>query len=102
MPPATTQDRTFWWMVSALFLAVFPFFSLGLFVHTYCENRPIMLVLAGLGVATLYFLVRFWPLTLLRRVGTILAILLCLIEISFNLWFFVWATRVCAEQQRLH
>jgi hypothetical protein len=89
-------------MVAALLLAALSYFSFGGLVHTYCEKRPVMVVLAALGLAIVYFLVRFWPLTLLRRVGTILAILLCLIEISFSLWFFVWATRVCAEQQRLH
>lgn len=89
-------------MVAALFLVALSCFSFGLFVHNYCENRPVMVVLAALGVGTLYFLIRFWPLTLLRRAGTILAILLCLFEISFNVWFFVWATRACAEQKRLH
>jgi hypothetical protein len=102
MQRATTQEGTVWWMISALFLAVSSFLSFGLFVHTYCENRPIMLVLAALGVVTLYFLIRLWPRTLLRRAGTILAVLLCVFEISFNLWFFVWAMRVCAEQLKLH
>jgi len=89
-------------MVSALSLATLSYLSFGLFVHTYCENRPVMLVLAAFGVVTLYFLIRFWPPTLLRRVGAILAILLCVFEISFNVWFFVWATRVCADQRKLH
>lgn len=102
MARPSTQGHIIRWMVAALFLAMFSLFSFGLFVHTYCENRPIMVVLAALGVATLYFLIRRWPLTLLRRAGTILAILLCLFEISFNLWFFLWATRVCAEQLKLH
>ncbi len=30
-----------------------------------------------------------------------LAILFCLLEITFNLWFFLWATRVCAAQRRM-
>ena len=60
------------------------------------------MVLAAAGVGTLYFLVRVWPPTLLHRAGAILAILLCMFEIGFNLWFFVWTTRICAEQNRLH
>ena len=89
-------------MASALLLAALSYLSFGLFVHTYCENRPIILVLAAVGVVTLCFLIRCWPPTLLQRAATILAILLCLFEISFNLWFFEWATRICADQKRLH
>ncbi|MGC2793215.1 MAG: hypothetical protein WA899_14405, partial [Candidatus Sulfotelmatobacter sp.] len=64
------QSRSVWWMVSALSLAALSYLSFGLFVHTYCENRPVVLVLAAVGVVTLYFLIRCWPLTMLQRVGT--------------------------------
>ena len=101
MARPVSQGPTFWWMLAAVFLAAVSYFSFGLFVHTYCENRPIMAVLAALGIGTLYFLIRFWPSTLLRRTGTILAILVCLFEISFNVWFFAWATHICAEQKTL-
>jgi hypothetical protein len=88
-------------MVAALVLAVLSYFSFGGLVHSYCENRFVMVLLALLGVAAVFVLVRFWPATALRRVGAVLAILLCLFEITFDIWFFVWAARVCAEQQRL-
>jgi hypothetical protein len=89
-------------MVAALFLAVLSFLSFPLFVHTYCENRPIMLALATCGMGTCYCLIRFWPLTLLRRIGAALAVLLCLLGVCFNLWFFSWATHICAQQKALH
>jgi hypothetical protein len=102
MAGTAARGRTVWWMLAALCLAALSYLSFGFFVHTYCENRPIMLLLAAFGVATLYFLIRFWPPALLPGVGSILAILLCLCEITFNVWFFVWATRICAEQRELH
>jgi hypothetical protein len=44
--------------------------------------------------------IRGWPLTVLSRMVAVLTILLCLLEITFNVWYFVWASRVCAEQKR--
>jgi len=38
-------------MLAASLLAVLSYLSFPLFIHTYCENRPIMLILAVLGVA---------------------------------------------------
>lgn len=101
MPSGLVRMRFLRLMVVAFLLTVASYVSFFAFVHTYCENRPVMLVLAALGVGTLYLLARAWPLTLLRRVGAIFAVLLCLSEITFNLWFWVWATRVCAEQRKL-
>ncbi len=43
-----------------------------------------MWTLAALGAGTIYFLLRFWPMTPLRRIGVISAIVLCLLEIGFN------------------
>jgi len=90
-----------WCILAALILAALSFLSFPAFVHTYCENRPIMLILAAMGAGTSYLLVRFWPLTPLRRVGAMLAILLCLLEITFNVWFFAWASHACAAQERM-
>jgi hypothetical protein len=92
-----SQGRIIWCMLAALVLAALSYLSFPA-----CENRPIMLILAAMGVGTIYLLIRFWPLTPVRKVGAMLAILLCLLEITFNVWFFVWATRVCAAQMRMH
>jgi len=91
---------TAWSFVVALFLAVI---SYGCFVavHTYCENRPVNVVLSVAGASVIYFLMRSWPVGGLRRVAAVLAILICILEIIFNVWFFSWATKVCAEQKRL-
>jgi hypothetical protein len=97
-----SQGRIIRCMLAALVLAALSYLSFPAFVHTYCENRPIMLILAAMGVGTIYLLIRFWPLTPVRKVGAMLAILLCLLEITFNVWFFVWANRVCAAQKRMH
>jgi hypothetical protein len=102
MAQTGARDWSLWGFAAALFLAALSYFSMAACVHTYCENRPVMLALAVLGLGTTCFLIRFWPSSKLRRVGTILAILLCLLEIAFNAWFFLWATKVCAEQKRLN
>jgi hypothetical protein len=95
-------DRSTWGIAIAPLLLLLSLISFGLFVHTYCENRPVMMALAMAGVGTGYFLLRQWPRTLWRKVAAILALLMCLFEIGFNGWYFAWATRVCAEQRRLH
>jgi hypothetical protein len=93
-------DRSTWAVVIALLLSLFSVMSFGLFVHTYCENRPVIVALAAAGAGTGYFLLRTWPAVAWRRAVAILALVLCLFEIGFNLWYFAWATRVCAEQLR--
>lgn len=97
----SAAGRTIWGVGIALFLTVVSYLSFFAFVHTYCENRPVMVVLAVAGMGTVHFVIRGWPLTVLSRVVGVFAILLCLLEITFNVWYFGWATRVCAEQKRL-
>jgi hypothetical protein len=47
MAPDPSQHRTVWFLVAALVLAALSYLSFLAFVHSYCENRPIMLMLAA-------------------------------------------------------
>ena len=95
-------DRSTWGIVFATVLSLLSLMSFGMSVHTYCENRPVMIVLAMAGVWTCYFLIRQWPRTLWRTIAAALALLICLFQIAFNGWYFAWATRVCTQQSTLH
>ena len=89
-------------LLRSLFLAAFAFLFFAVSVHTYCENRPVVLGIAGMAAVDIYLLVRRWPPTAWRRWAAVIGVLLCLAVIGFNGWFFSWAMRVCAEQQKLH
>jgi hypothetical protein len=86
---------------ASLCLVVFSYFLFAFGVHTYCEDRPGMLGIAVAAAVTVYYLASRWPTVSWRRAVAVVGILLCLIVVGFNGWYFVWATTTCNQQSRL-
>ena len=95
-PRVRRRDYTMALFGASLCLVLFSYF---LFVfHTYCEDRPAMLVLAAAAAAAVGHLASHWPIVSWRRGVAAVAILFCLIVAGFNAWYFVWATTMCNQQ----
>lgn len=89
------KDHTIGIFVTALVLVALSAFEIGTAVHTYCEDRwklPVLAVAAGL---TLGFAIRNWPRVLGARVFRTLTIALCAVVVSSNLWFIVTIGHYC-------
>jgi len=89
------KDRTFWLFGAALLFVVFSYAEFIASVHTYCENRWQMIVLAICGLVLAGFAIKRWPEHLFRKVLSIATITMCVAAIGENVWFLVWATLSC-------
>jgi hypothetical protein len=92
------RDHTIALFGVSLLLVLFSYFLFAFGVHSYCENRPVMLGIASGAGAAVYFLAVRWPAPAWRRGMAVFAILLFLSVVGFNSWYFVWTTRTCNQQ----
>jgi hypothetical protein len=81
--------------LAALALVIFSYLLFVGSVHTYCENRPFAGVLVVASLADGYFLIRRWPIGVLRRVLSVIGTVLCLLSLAWNIFFIAWATHTC-------
>jgi hypothetical protein len=95
------RDRTIGLFVFALCLSALSYLFSAFSVHTYCEGRLFGVGLAFAVAVAIYLLICHRPPNAWRRAIAALAILLCLLVVTFNGWYFIWVTRTCAAQERL-
>ena len=94
------RDHSIGLFALSLFLAAFAYLFYGMSVHTYCEDRPTVVFVALAAAVTSCVVILRWPRAIWRRGIALLSVLLCVAVIVFNGWSFVWATHLCAEQEK--
>jgi len=92
------RDRTIGLLAFALCLTAFSYLFFVFSVHAYCEDRPFGVGLAIAGAVAIYLMIYRWPRSSWRRAIAALATLLCSLVVTFNGWYFIWVTRICASQ----
>src|SRR5947209_18848908 len=90
-------DRTFTLSVMAVVLVLCSYFVPAMSVHTYCENRLFVGIIASGDLVVLYFLLRNSATSRIKRVLSSLSVVFCLLGAFIDVAFVVWATKECRE-----
>jgi hypothetical protein len=89
------KDPTYLFFGTALLLVALSYVEFVASVHSYCEDRWQMAVLAISGLVVAALAIRNWPTTLARKLSLALTIMLSLVVTGENIWYFSWATHAC-------
>ena len=94
-PRKIQEDKTILLFGLALLMAFVCYFVILGSVHNYCDNRPIVGVLAIVPAVILVLLIRNRTAPLLKRVLSSLGIIICMLTTGAGIAFIWFATKVC-------
>ena len=96
----TKRDRTPHVFAAAILVAMISYWKVVTSVHTYCEVRLAVGVIALLVIMNLAFFVGNNAVTMFHKIMSGVGVALLLLATILNGSFLVWATRTCQNQQR--